>query len=321
MQNEILISVNVTDLVEDRGGVRILDLRRTDGSMLPPFTAGAHIDLHIGPDLVRQYSLLNDPQERHRYVVAIALEPESRGGSRHVHEAVNTGDTLMIGAPRCHFNLVEDASHSVLIAGGIGITPIWCMAQRLHHLGRSFDLHYVVRERSSAPLLEHVEGMAISEMTRIATYFSRDPGGGRPDVDAIIRNAPVGSHVYCCGPGGLLDAFKAASSHLPPDTVHYEQFTAVAPIADEGGFTIELARTGRKIEVAPGQTILDAIRAAGLKTTSSCREGICGSCETIVLSGTPDHRDAVLTDAERDKGDVMMICCSGSLSPLLRLDL
>lgn len=313
--------VRVAEMIDDRGDVRLFDLRPLDDTELPAFSAGAHIDVHVGPDLIRQYSLLNDPQERHRYVIAIALEPESRGGSRHLHAAVAQGDTLVISAPRCHFALDEAAPHSVLIAGGIGITPIWSMAQRLKALGRSFELHYAVRARDAAPLLDPIEAMPASTIARIATYFSRDPGGSRPDVAAILRAIAPGTHVYCCGPGALMDAFRAAAAHLPPETVHLEQFTAVASIADEGGFTVELAKAGRTIEVLPGQTILDAIREAGLRTTSSCREGICGSCETVVLSGSPDHRDAVLTDAEKAEGNTMMICCSGSLSPKLVLDI
>jgi vanillate O-demethylase ferredoxin subunit len=321
MQDERVLLVRVVELVADRGDVRLFDLRRPDGGDLPPFSAGAHIDVHAGADLIRQYSLLNDPQERHRYVVAIALEPESRGGSRHFHEAVKQGDMLTISAPRCHFALEETAPHSVLIAGGIGITPIWCMAQRLRHLGRSFELHYAVKARAAAPLIERIEAMPASDVARIATYFSRDSGGSRPDIAAILRDVAPGTHVYCCGPGALTDAFRSAAARLPTNTVHLEQFTAIAAVADEGGFTIELAKAGRTIEVKSGQTILDAIRDAGLRTTSSCREGICGSCETVVLSGSPDHRDAVLTDAEKAEGNTMMICCSGSLTPKLVLDL
>ncbi|GGC15659.1 oxidoreductase [Novosphingobium endophyticum] len=320
-QNDAEFFVRVTEVLEDRGDVRIFELRAPDGGELPPFSAGAHIDLHAKPDLVRQYSLLNDPQECHRYVIAIAMEPESRGGSRYFHEEVEAGDLLRISTPRCHFILKEDAPHSILIAGGIGITPIWCMAQRLSHLGRGFELHYVVRGRATAPLLDRMEITPMGEMARIATYFSRDPGGSRPDIETIVRNVPAGTQIYCCGPGGLLDTLKAATAHLPPETVHYEQFTAVAPVAAEGGFSVELARTGKTLEVKPGQTVLDAIREAGIKTTSSCREGICGSCETVVLSGTPDHRDAVLTDAEKAEGKTMMICCSGAHSPKLVLDL
>jgi vanillate O-demethylase ferredoxin subunit len=321
MQNETELQVRVANIIEDRGAVRILELIPLAGGELPAFNAGAHIDLYARPDLVRQYSLLNDPQERHRYVVAIALEVASRGGSRFFHDEVRQGDILTISAPRCHFGLEEDAPHSVLIAGGIGVTPIWCMAQQLRHLGRSFELHYAVRARSAAPLLDRIEGMEANGLARIATYFSRDPGGTRPDIAAITRDAPPGAHYYCCGPEVLMEAFSAATSGLARDTIHCEHFTAVAPVADAGGFTIELARTGKSIGVKPGQTILDAVRGAGLRTTSSCREGICGSCETVVLSGTPDHRDAILTEVEKARGDIMMICCSGSLTPKLVLDL
>jgi vanillate O-demethylase ferredoxin subunit len=309
--------LQVTKSWDDGRDIRFFELRSPDGAELAAFTPGAHVDLELGGGLVRQYSLLNDSDERDRYVIAVAREPASRGGSIWLHDRLAVGDLVPVGAPRSHFALREDARHSVLIAGGIGITPIWCMAQRLIRLGRSWELHYAARDRDGAALLTEIEALA----GRATLYFSRSEGGMRIDLDTVIDAAPPGAHFYFCGPAAMLDAFRAACAGLPDDHVHFEQFTAAAPIASDGGYTIELVRSGREIEVEPGETILDAFKRVGLRATFSCREGVCGSCETGVVSGTPDHRDAVLTDAERAEGKTMMICCSGSLTERLVLDL
>ncbi|MDI7773900.1 PDR/VanB family oxidoreductase [Asticcacaulis sp. EMRT-3] len=298
--------------------VRILDLRPVADTVLPSFEAGAHIDIHAGAGIVRQYSLLNDPAETHRYVVAVALDAESRGGSRWIHDWVEPDDLLTISAPRCHFHLVEDAAHSVLIAGGIGITPIWAMAQRLMALGRSFELHYGARRAATAPLLDDMV-CALQDSGRFHTRF--EESDGRLDLKGILAAAPAGSHVYACGPAAMLDAYLAASQGLPSDCIHYERFAATIEAASEGGFTVELARRQMKIDVQSGQTILDALKTAGVNAPHSCAEGICGACETAILSGVADHRDSVLSDAEKAAGKTMMICCSGAKTPNLVLDL
>jgi tetrachlorobenzoquinone reductase len=308
----------VTKAWDDGRDVRCFELRAPDGADLPPFTAGAHIDLALGEGLIRQYSLLNAPSEHDRYVIAVARAEASRGGSIWLHDHLKSGDRIEVAAPRSHFVLREDAAHSVLFAGGIGITPIWCMIQRLQALGKSWELHYAARDRDGATLLADIEGLGHDAAT---FYFTRAPGGARMDMDAIVDAASEGTHFYCCGPGGMLDSFRTACAWTPPDRVHFEQFTAAQPVATDGGFVVELAKTKREVQIEPGETILDALNRAGLRTVSSCREGVCGSCETAVLAGTPDHRDAVLTDAERAEGKTMMICCSGSLSKRLILDL
>lgn len=298
-------------------GVKLLELAAADGGDLPAFVAGAHIDIHLPGDLIRQYSLLNAPSRTDRYLIAVALEANGRGGSAHVHDFIAEGDALPISAPRCHFPLHEEAPHSVLIAGGIGITPIWCMAQRLAEIGGSFEIHYAARTRGHAALLADIETQA---RDGLRTYFNLE-GDPLMDLPAIVAAAPAGSHFYCCGPIPLIEAYRSACAAVPGERVHFEQFSAVAPIANEGGYTIELAKSGKSIDVAAGETILDALGREGIAMSYSCREGICGSCETAVIAGTPDHRDAILTDAERAEGRTMMICCSGSLSAKLVLDL
>lgn len=314
IDHPILVTIiAASPIAED---VRRFELRSASGEALPPFTAGAHIDIDLAEAGIRQYSLLNAPSEADRYVIAVARDPASRGGSIHMHDRLGVGDVIAISAPRCHFALVDDASYSVLVGGGIGITPLWCMAQRLDQIGKPWELHYAARTRGHAALIGEIERAG----GRLSTYFNLE-GDPLMDLPAIVAAAPPGAHFYCCGPSGLIDAYQAACAGLPADHVHFERFAAAAPAATDGGYEVELVRSRRTITVEPGQSILDALAAAGMRATFSCREGVCGSCETAVVSGIPDHRDAILTDAERAEGKTMMICCSGSLSRRLVLDL
>jgi vanillate O-demethylase ferredoxin subunit len=294
--------------------IHVYEFRDPGGAALPPFEAGAHVDLHLGDGLVRQYSLLNPPGERHRYVVAIKRDANSRGGSARAHEALHVGDLVDVGAPRCHFALDETRAHSVLIAGGIGITPIACMAQRLRALGRPFELHYSVRRRDEAALLDVLSG------TDLRLHVDEEEGR-LLDIAAVVRGAPADAAVYCCGPAPMLDAFERAARARPGLAWRVEHFTPVAEAANEGGFNVRLAASSRNVFVPAGQTILEALRDAGLDVPSSCEQGICGTCETRVISGCPDHRDALLSDDEKRSNKTMMICCSGSLSDELVLDL
>jgi tetrachlorobenzoquinone reductase len=304
------------------GSVRILELQAGPGNVLPPFVAGAHIDIFLDRDLVRQYSLLNDPAEVDRYVVGVALEADSRGGSRHIHAQVCEGDLLGISAPRCHFPLVEDAPHSVLIGGGIGVTPLWSMAQRLLTLGRSFSFHLGARSAATAPLLAEIRQVLGMAGVPLGTAFE-DQDGSRLDLPAIFAAAPANSHFYACGPAGMLDAYVAAAAAAgrPAEHVHLERFAGTGVSATEGGFTVELARTGGSYAVPQGATILETLKANGINIPHSCAEGICGACEARVLAGIPDHRDDVLSDAEKAANLTMMVCCSGAKTPRLVLDL
>jgi vanillate O-demethylase ferredoxin subunit len=299
-------------------GVLMFDLRAPQRAKLPPFTPGAHIDVHMPEGMVRSYSLLNDAGERHRYVIGVHRSPTSRGGSAWLHGSARTGAMLQVGRPRNNFALREQAPHSVFIAGGIGITPLWSMVQRLQRLGRPWTLHYGCRSRASAALLEEVQ--QVSQGGRVHLSFG-DEGAAQLDLAAIVRNAPAGAHFYCCGPAGMQDAFRAACTGVEPERVHLESFAPKEAAATAGGFTVRLARSGRSVAVVPGRTILETLEGCGLTVPFSCREGVCGACETRVLCGTPEHRDMVLSDAERAAGKTMMVCCSGSLGPELELDL
>ena len=292
------------------------DLRAPDGRELPPFTAGAHVDLHLGNGLVRSYSLLNSQAERHRYVIGVQKDAATRGGSKWVHERIRTGELVTVSAPRNNFPLAEQAKHSILFAGGIGITPIMSMVERLSALGRPWQLYYCARTRSSAAFVERLEGRP-----EVHFNFDGEPGGSMLDLAAIVRSASDATHFYCCGPLGMLSAFEQATASVAGERVHVEYFSAKEPPAQSGGCTVVLARSGREISIAAGKSILDTLLDAGIDIPHSCKEGVCGSCETQVLEGIPDHRDLILTKEEQAANRSMMICCSGAKSERLVLDL
>ena len=296
--------------------VHIYEFRPVSGASVPPFTAGAHVDLHLPNGLVRQYSIANAQGERHRYVLGIKRDAAGRGGSRFLHDDLRVGTVVKVGGPRNNFPLVEAAAHSVLIAGGIGVTPIVSMVARLRSLARPWELHYAVRRRGEAAFLDEL----LAGDGHVRLHVDEEQGS-MIDVAAIVRAAPEEAHLYCCGPTPMLEAFAAAAASRPAERVHLEYFSSAVAPAVESGFIVELARSKVRVEVPPGQTILEALRARGLEVQSSCEQGICGSCETRVLAGEPDHRDMLLSDEEKATNQVMMICCSGSRSAILVLDL
>jgi len=292
------------------------ELRSTDGSLLPEFTAGAHIDLKLPTGMMRSYSLLNPQGERDRYVIAVQRDRGSRGGSKWIHQNLRPGEIISVAGPRNNFKLHEDAQKSVFIAGGIGITPMLSMVDRLKLLQRDWGLIFCARTRNSTPFLERLESDP-----RVRFNFDRERGGTMLDMAAVVGSYDPRTHFYCCGPLSMLETFEAATAHLPREQVHVEYFTAAEPPATTGGFKVVLAKSGVEIDVVAGKTILDALNDAGIVTPYSCAEGVCGTCETFVLEGIPDHRDRILTDAEKAANQKMMICCSGSKSDRLVLDL
>ncbi len=295
------------------------ELASVDGSALPAFTAGAHIDVHVANGLVRQYSLCNPPGETHRYCVGVLRDPASRGGSVGMH-ALAPGAELEISAPRNHFPLADDAQHSILLAGGIGVTPILCMYRRLRSLGRSVKLMYCARTAPQAAFLDELDALGGD-----VTYHFDDQHGGKPaSLAAFLSGQPAGTHAYCCGPGVMLDAFEAACAAAGIDHVHIERFSAAPdapPPATSEGYVVTLAKSGKEVAVPAGATLLETLLAAGIDAEHSCMEGVCGACETRVLEGCPDHRDSVLSAAERASNKVMMICVSGCKGDRLTLDL
>ena len=287
-----------------------------DGAPLPAYEPGAHLDVHMPGGLMRQYSLARPYRADQPYLVGIKLDAGTRGGSRFMHEEARVGSLFQIGGPRNNFPLKEDAPHTVLLAGGIGITPIWCMAQRLEEIGGSFELHYAVRTRADAAFLAELERLA----PRARLHVDAEAESVL-DVPAIAAAAHRGAHLYCCGPGPMMQAFEAATSAWPEAQRHVEYFSAPQLKPAPGGFVVVLGKSGREFVVGPGSTILETLRAAGLNVPASCEQGVCGTCETRILEGVPDHRDLLLTPAEKASGKTMMICCSGALTDRIVLDL
>ncbi|WP_076999292.1 PDR/VanB family oxidoreductase [Variovorax sp. KK3] len=315
------IDALVHTLRHEAPGVLSLELRSQGGSELPAFEPGAHLDLHLPNGLVRSYSLINPSSERHRYVVAVQEDRASRGGSRYVHQQLRVGSTLPVSAPRNLFRLREEAAHSVLVAGGIGVTPLLAMLRRLVVLGRPVDFFYCARSRREAAFAGEI-GLLAGGLVRLHWHFD-DEAGGPPDLQAWLADRPRDAHFYGCGPAPMLAAFERACESLGHANVHVERFAApvVAPAADQGGFTVELRRSKRSIEVAPGQSILDALLDGGIDAAHSCREGVCGACETRLLAGEAEHHDGILTTAERAANKSMMICVSRCRRGPLVLDL
>ncbi len=304
-------------------GVQRFDFRPADQDPWPAVTAGSHIDLHLPNGLLRSYSLVNAPGECGRYVIAVNREASGKGGSRYLHDQIRVGQLLSISAPRDSFPLQETSAPSVLIAGGIGITPLWSMAQRLAQIGAPWTLYYSVRERECAAFVEPVEALASRTGGRVHLNFDGGVSEKRWDLRAIVEAVPPDAHVYCCGPTPMLAAFEAACAQRDPALVHREYFAA--PAAQQNAavqaFSVTLVRSGKTLAVGPDMSILDAILEAGMDVSYSCASGVCGSCETNVLCGEIDHRDYVLSDAAREAGKTMMICCSRARSKELSLDL
>ena len=303
-------------------GVKTFELADSEGKPLAAFEAGAHVEVTLPNGLARAYSLLNPPAENDRYVIGVHRSPDSAGGSVCMHEDIKAGDAIMVTPPRNNFKLVEDAAHTFLIAGGIGITPILSMIHRLNQIGRPWTLHYCARTRAHAAFLAQLAALAEASGNRAHFHFDQEPGGARRDMAAATgKGGPdTGTHFYCCGPQPMLKAFEEATQALR-ERAHVEYFEAKEAAALDGGFVVVLQKSGMTLPVFPGTSILDTLSDAGVEVAFSCREGICGACETRVLEGTPDHRDALLSDAEKQEGRTMMICCSGAKSERLVLDL
>ena len=316
--SESVLQVRVKRIGYEAESINSYELVTPDGGELPPFTAGAHIDLHLANGMIRSYSLLNDQSERHRYVIAVNNDATGRGGSKLVHESMRAGQVIEISAPRNNFALHEEAAHSILIAGGIGITPLLSMIRRLEALGRCWELHYATRTRLAAAFVDELNAM---RPANLHLTFDQEPQAKMIDLASIVKSARPEAHLYCCGPVSMLEAFEAATAGRPAGHVHVEYFKAREKPAADGGFEIRLARSKQTIAVQPGQTILDALLSAGVNANYACSEGVCGTCETRVIEGVPDHRDLFLSREEQQANKSIMICCSGSKSPTLVLDI
>ncbi len=313
---EELIEVRLTAIRYAARDTNIYEFTRSDGKPFPPYEPGAHIDLHLPNGIVRQYSLIEAEPDPLTYTIAVKRDPASRGGSRYVHDELRVGKRLTIAGPRNNFPLVKTASHVILLAGGIGITPIWCMVQQLQKLGRSWKLYYACRSRADMAFLDALERMPSSQF-----HFDDEAAGTFLNVAAIASAAPKDAHLYCCGPTPMLKAFESATASWPRDQIHVEYFTPKQEPAKTGGFIVELARSGKEFVIPQGKSILQVLLDAGVDVDYSCELGICGACEQRVISGIPEHRDAILTEEEQASNSKVMICCAGCKSDRLVLDL
>ncbi|CAB3723661.1 PDR/VanB family oxidoreductase [Paraburkholderia rhynchosiae] len=287
------------------------------GNLLPAAEPGSHVGVVLANGLMRQYSLLESSNSltQRSYVIGVKLDPQSRGGSSYMHQTMRVGDLVTVEAPRNNFPLNEDAAHTVLVAGGIGITPILCMARRLKELGQSPRIYYSCRERVDVAFAEELK-------TFEHALVHVDAETGRfLNIADIVKREGRNAHFYCCGPGPMLEAFEVACAALPLEQVHVEYFTAKQAAALDGNFVVELRKSGKTLTVPQGKTILSVVREAGVSVSYSCEEGVCGACEVRVLEGEPDHRDAILSEPEKAANKTMIICCSGCKSDRLVLDL
>lgn len=307
--------LRVTDISHRADDVVELALANDNGAELPTWQPGAHLSLRLGPNLERQYSLCGGLGDRNRWRVAVLRVPNGRGGSDHIHDKVKVGDVLDAHGPRNHFEL-RRASSYVFIAGGIGITPILPMIEQATSQQIPWTLHYGGRSRSSMAYLD------ILARHGDRVHFVPQDEKGVLNLKAIGASLAAGTKVYACGPEGLLNALVSLSSEWPKDTLHLERFSPVATSEDRQGrpFTVHLRASGKSFQVGANETILQALAREGIQRPSACREGTCGSCETRVLSGEIDHRDSVLSPAEQQRGDWMMICVSRALGAEIELD-
>lgn len=294
-------------------GVVALTLRHPHGEELPGWEPGAHLDVVLGPELERQFSLCGDPGDRSRWRIAVLREPDGRGGSAFVHERLGVGDKVRVRGPRNHFRL-EPARRYRFVAGGIGITPILPMLAAAEAAGAEWTLLYGGRTRRSMAFAGELARYGDGRVS-----VAPQDETGLLDLGAVLDDVPEGTLVYCCGPGPLLDAVEA---RCPAGVLRVERFQPrEQPAGEEREFEVVLAQSGRTLTVAPGVSVLETVRGAGVEVLYSCTEGTCGTCETDVLEGEPDHRDSVLSEEERAAGETMLICVSRCRGERLVLDL
>ncbi len=307
--------VRVAQATEIADDIFLFELRPSDAGELPAFTCGAHILVRTPGGMNRKYSLCNDPSERDRYLIAVRREPDSRGGSAGM-ATLKAGDRLAISAPRNDFPLVKSPAGYILIAGGIGITPILSMVRHIGNEGGRFKLYYLTRSPQATAFREELGGPDF----RGQVVIHHDGGDPARAFDLWpVLERPRG-HVYCCGPRPLMQSVRDMTGHWSPSAVHFEAFAEPERRkADDRPFRVRLEKSGRTLDVPVGTTIMEAVRAAGVAVASSCESGTCGTCRTRLLAGTPDHRDLVL--AEHEKAAHIMICVSRAKSDELTLDL
>ncbi len=313
---------SITLLAADTIGVELVP---SDEIELPAFEAGAHVDLLLPNGIRRSYSLCNQPTDGNRYVVGVKKASPGRGASSYIHDRLRVGQQIEISRPRNNFPLVRPAARSIFLAGGIGITPIWSMIQTLESEGGPWKLYYAARTAKDAAFLREIQALSVVHPGCIDIRFDHEPGVAMLNIESIVNeHAGTGVHFYACGPSPMLDAFEAATKSIPQANRHLERFSADARGASQGALTeyeAVLAKSGMTLRITPERSLLDTLLDAGVSVEFSCMEGICGSCRVAVQEGLPDHRDHVLTEEERARNDTVLVCCCGSRTQRLVLDL
>jgi vanillate O-demethylase ferredoxin subunit len=320
-----MLTLKVRSIVNEAIGINSFELVHPDRGTLPRFTAGSHIDVLVPGGFVRQYSLCNDPNEQTRYVIAVLKERNGRGGSLAMHERVRAGDQLTVSPPRNNFELTESADRHLLIAGGIGVTPLMAMVERLDAVDAEYTLHYCTRSPEQTAFADRLE-QRVQKGRVIYHHDGGDPTQGIRLAEVLDEYKP-GTHLYYCGPPGLMQAVSTETSGWPTEAVHCEYFVPPATERPEpapspgatGEFFVRLASTGLRLPVPADRSIVEVLRDAGIDRATSCEAGVCGTCRTRYLEGTPEHHDYVLSDDERES--YVMICCARGGSDELVLDI
>ena len=318
MTNELL-TVKVAKRTQEAEGVISLELVDPNGNELPAFTAGSHIDFHLPKTgNIRQYSLWNAPSETHRYCLGVLRDPQSRGGSLEIHGAVKVGDLIKISHPRNHFHLQETPANNILLAGGIGVTPLLSMAQHLQALGQTFELHYCTRSEGRTAFFDYIKNSIFSDKVR----FHFDNAGDEQllDIPSLVSSQPAGTNLYVCGPQGVMDAVINASSNWDPSAIHREYFTVEESHENDNSFKVIINSSGQTIDIPEELSITEVLKQHCINIPVSCEQGVCGTCMTQVVEGEIEHHDYYLTDPEREAGDVIIACCSRAKGTLV-LDL
>ncbi|MGQ3056512.1 MAG: PDR/VanB family oxidoreductase [Nevskia sp.] len=321
MNPQTLLTLRIDAIRCEARDALLIELRDPAGDPLPPFTAGAHVELEIEPRLRRSYSLCNDPLERDRYCLGVGLARDSRGGSRRIHDSYRVGQLVRVSQPRNHFPLSAADGERLFIAGGIGITPIMAMIHQSQREGRPWKLHYCVRNRVRAAFYETLQALAPG---RVHFHFDDEQQGRLFDADAALSQAPANAGIYTCGPEPLMKAVEAAGSRSgrAADDLHFEWFSAAAvDSAADKAFRVLLARTGIELQVPADRSLLDVLEENGCGVPYACREGTCGTCRTEVLAGDCEHRDTVLSAAEKADNRAIMVCVSRARSERIEIDL
>ncbi|MDO8905780.1 PDR/VanB family oxidoreductase [Hydrogenophaga sp.] len=314
------LNLRVQSVRYEAESIHAFELVDPNGGRLPEVTAGSHLDVHLGSGLMRSYSLAGDPLDQSRWTLGVLREVKGQGGSKAMHDQVKVGQILTVGLPRNAFPLAANATHSVLLAGGIGITPLKAMAHTLAAQDASFELHYCAKTPEHAAFKGALRALVPPDQLHFH-HDQGDPAKGL-DIAALLKQPAPGTHVYFCGPPGFMKACTEATAHWSTGTVHSEHFKAPEPKVSDlpaGSFQVSLARTGITVQVGPEQTIVRAIELAGHRVPTSCLSGLCGACKTGYLEGDVEHNDYILSDEE--KTHCMTVCVSRSRGPLLVLDI